>query len=113
MAAAFFTVWLSSCGGGSSGASPATDQTAFNAGYVAYNAKSYTTAAAAFDSMIATYPSSTWADNAQYQIGKTYYDELNYGTAIVEFNKVLANYAALSSADDAQYYMHARCTCWH
>ena len=62
-------------------------------------------ARAAYAAVIASYPLSTWADNAQYQIGKTYYDELNYVAAIPEFSTVLTSYVLPTYADSAQYYL--------
>ena len=45
-----------------------------------------------FNEVLARYPTSTLADNAQYWIGETYYDQKDYDKALEEFAKVEQNY---------------------
>jgi tol-pal system protein YbgF len=45
-----------------------------------------------FKELIAGYPSSPQADNAQFWIGETYYREKWYEKAILEYQKVIENY---------------------
>ncbi len=45
-----------------------------------------------FEKLIATYPKSSQADNAQFWIGETYYREKWYEKAILEYQKVIENY---------------------
>jgi tol-pal system protein YbgF len=45
-----------------------------------------------FEEVLARYPTSELADNAQYWIGEVYYDRKDYGAALEEFRKVEANH---------------------
>lgn len=45
-----------------------------------------------FEKLIATFPKSSQADNAQFWIGETYYREKWYEKAILEYQKVIENY---------------------
>jgi tol-pal system protein YbgF len=45
-----------------------------------------------FEQLIATYPKSQQADNAQFWIGETYYREKWYEKAILEYQKVIEKY---------------------
>ena len=52
----------------------------------------YEGARSGFEKLIATYPKSSFADNAQYWIGECYYREKSYEKAIVEYQKVIEEY---------------------
>ncbi len=50
------------------------------------------TARQGFQKLIATFPKSNHADNAQFWIGETYYQEKWYEKAILEYQKVIEKY---------------------
>lgn len=50
------------------------------------------TAREAFAKLLASYPKSSHADNAQFWIGESYYREKWYQKAILEYQKVIENY---------------------
>ena len=61
----------------------------------------YELAIAAFKAFIETYPSASYADNAQYWLGEANYAKQNYKVALQEFNKVLDNYPRSQKIPDA------------
>lgn len=50
------------------------------------------TARTGFEKLLAAYPQSPYANNAQFWIGETYYREQWYEKAILEYQKVIENY---------------------
>jgi tol-pal system protein YbgF len=61
----------------------------------------YELAIAAFKAFIETYPTASYADNAQYWLGEANYAKQNYKVALQEFNKVLDNYPQSAKIPDA------------
>jgi len=79
----------------------ASDQLAFDAGFVAYNAKNYAGAAAAFDAMLTNYPNSSLRGTAYFYLGKCLYHLNDYAAAITNFDVVLNTYPTNAFADNA------------
>jgi tol-pal system protein YbgF len=73
-------------------ASPASDQALYQEAKKKLDAGNIEAARSDFKKLIADYPSSLHADNAQFWIGETYYREKWYEKAILEYQKVIENY---------------------
>ena len=69
-----------------------SDQTLYAKAKKAFDQGNMKAARKDFEKMIATYPKSQQADNAQFWIGETYYKEKWYEKAILEYQKVIENY---------------------
>jgi tol-pal system protein YbgF len=71
---------------------PASDQTLYQEAKKAFDQGKMEAARKGFEKLIASYPKSQQADNAQFWIGETYYIEKWYEKAILEYQKVIENY---------------------
>jgi tol-pal system protein YbgF len=74
------------------GASPASDMALYQKARKAFDGGKFEVARKGFEKLIATYPKSKWADNAQFWIAETYYRDKRYKRAILEYQKVIENY---------------------
>ncbi|XPS88078.1 YbgF: Tol-Pal system, periplasmic component [Desulfosarcina variabilis str. Montpellier] len=72
--------------------SSTSDQTLYAEAKKSYDQGNMEAARKGFGKLIATYPKSQQADNAQFWIGETYYNEKWYEKAILEYQKVIENY---------------------
>ena len=54
----------------------------------------YEDSIAAFDSYLATYPGSQYADNAQYWLGEAYYVMRQFEPAIEQYQRLIQSYPA-------------------
>jgi tol-pal system protein YbgF len=73
-------------------ANPVSDQALYQEAKKKLDAGNIEAARSDFKELIAGYPSSPHADNAQFWIGETYYREKWYEKAILEYQKVIENY---------------------
>lgn len=73
-------------------AKPASDDALYNDAKKAFDDGNYDASRQRFGELIAAYPQSQHADNAQFWIGETYYREKWYEKAILEYQKVIENY---------------------
>lgn len=69
-----------------------TPRSLYDAAYQDLTRGNHGLALMGFQEVLAQFPDSELADNAQYWIGETYYDQAEYETALEEFRKVPANY---------------------
>jgi tol-pal system protein YbgF len=69
-----------------------TDQSLYQKGVEAFDAKHYPDARSIFGQVITKFPKSEFADNARYWIGESYYAEKDYASAALEFEKVVKDY---------------------
>ena len=70
----------------------ASEQTLYQEAKAAFDNGKMETAREGFEKLIAAYPQSQQADNAQFWIGETYYNQKWYEKAILEYQKVIENY---------------------
>ncbi len=73
-------------------AKPASDQALYGDAKKAFDQGDLEAARKGFEQLIADYPQSPHADNAQFWIGETYYREKWYEKAILEYQKVIEKY---------------------
>jgi tol-pal system protein YbgF len=73
-------------------AKPASDQTLYAEAKKAFDEGNVQAARKGFEQLLADYPQSPHADNAQFWIGETYYREKWYEKAILEYQKVIEKY---------------------
>jgi len=73
-------------------AKPASDQALYSEAKKAFDEGNVQAARKGFEQLIADYPQSPHADNAQFWIGETYYREKWYEKAILEYQKVIEKY---------------------
>lgn len=71
---------------------PASDQALYLEAKQALDNGNVAAAREGFEQLIAAYPQSPQADNAQFWIGETYYQEKWYEKAILEYQKVIEKY---------------------
>ena len=71
---------------------PASDQALYRESKKAFDEGNVEVARKGFQQLIADYPQSSQADNAQFWIGETYYREKWYEKAILEYQKVIEKY---------------------
>lgn len=69
-----------------------SEQTLYRDAKAAFDNGKMEAARGGFEKLIAAYPKSNQADNAQFWIGETYYNEKWYEKAILEYQKVIENY---------------------
>jgi len=74
------------------GARSPGEREAYRKGFDLLKQRRYDEAAAAFNDLLARYPSGEFSDNARYWLGETYYVKRDYSSAIAEFQRVLDNY---------------------
>jgi tol-pal system protein YbgF len=67
-------------------------QTLYLAGKQAFDQGDFKAARENFEKIIATFPNSEHADNAQFWVGEIYYREKWYEKAILEYQKVIEKY---------------------
>lgn len=73
-------------------APPATDQALYLEARQAFDDGNLEDARTGFEKLIADFPTSQHADNAQFWIGETYFREKWYEKAILEYQKVIEKY---------------------
>jgi len=61
----------------------------------------YDVAISLFDAFLETYPTASYADNAQYWVGEANYAKRNYKVALAEFKKVIDQYPNSPKRADA------------
>jgi tol-pal system protein YbgF len=92
-------------GAGGEGALPAgaggDDKTAYQSAFNALKDGQYDRAIAAFQKFLATYPSSSLADNAQYWLGEAYYVNRSFPEAQAAFQQVVDKYPQSRKRPDA------------
>ena len=87
---------------GSAEAAPtSTEQAVYSQAFDALKAGSYSVAIAGFKDFMATYPSSSLAENAQYWLGEAYYVNHDYDAASGAFRAVLKKWPDSRKAPDA------------
>jgi tol-pal system protein YbgF len=69
--------------------SPATEQAEYDKALAILREGRYTEAADAFNRFLASYPGSSYADNASYWLGETYYVTRDFDRALTTFNKLV------------------------
>jgi tol-pal system protein YbgF len=82
-------------------ANPAEEKAAYDQAFQSLKDLRYADAAESFQSFIARYPQSEYADNAQYWLGESYYVTRNYDISLDAFNDLLKNYPDSSKKPDA------------
>jgi tol-pal system protein YbgF len=80
---------------------PVQEQDAYQKAFNQIKEGKYKEAITQFQIFLLTYPSGTYADNAQYWMAESYYVLRDYKAAIVEFGKVLAVYPQSQKIPDA------------
>lgn len=78
-----------------------TDQQAYDAAFALIESREYTSAQAAFESFLATYPASQLRGNAQYWLAETHYAQLEFSVALPEFQRVIDEYPLSTKMPDA------------
>jgi tol-pal system protein YbgF len=73
-------------------APPASDMALYREAKKAFDDGNFKAARKGFEKLIATYPKSRQADNAQFWIAETYYRGKWFEKAILEYQKVIENY---------------------
>jgi TolA-binding protein len=76
----------------------------YEQGLSAYYDRKYETAQEIFERLLADYPNSNLADNAQYWIGECEYGQKHYQTALDAFHKVF-QFDKTEKDDDAQFML--------
>ncbi len=74
------------------GDDPAAARAAYQRAFTLLKQGRYEQAVTAFNEFLATYPNSSYADNAQYWLAESYYVLRRFEQAIVEYQKLVANY---------------------
>src|SRR5512145_3112131 len=82
----------------------APDELLFQEGLALYDQRSYAPAAAKFDLLLATYPSSPRHDNAGYLTGRSSYELALYPEAITKLAAMLAAHPDSPFAGSAFYF---------
>jgi len=77
------------------------DRDAYQAALDRLKSRDYPGAEKALTDMIARYPDSTLADNAQYWLGETYYVEKRYDSALAAFQRVVKDHPDSRKVPDA------------
>ena len=87
--------------GGADNGPSSTEQAVYAQAFDALKAGSYTVAITGFKDFLATYPSSSLAENAQYWLGESYYVNHDYDSAATAFRGVLKKWPDSRKAPDA------------
>jgi tol-pal system protein YbgF len=87
--------------GAGDGASPASDQDAYQSAFALLKDSQYDRAIAAFQKFLAAFPDSTLADNAQYWLGEAYYVNKSFTDAQTAFQRVIDKYPQSRKRPDA------------
>lgn len=82
-------------------ANPAEEKAAYDQAFQSLKDLRYADAAEGFQTFLARYPTSEYADNAQYWLGESYYVTRNYDISLEAFNDLLKNYPDSSKKPDA------------
>ncbi|HET6564315.1 MAG TPA: tol-pal system protein YbgF [Xanthomonadales bacterium] len=80
---------------------PAEEKAAYDQAFQSLKDLRYADAAEGFQTFLARYPESEYADNAQYWLGESYYVTRNYDISLEAFNDLLKNYPDSSKKPDA------------
>ncbi len=88
-------------GGGTTTPAEVTDKTSYQAAFDLLKNGQYDRAIAAFQSFLASYPTSQLADNAQYWLGEAYYVNKSYPQALDAFQRVIDQYPQSRKLPDA------------
>jgi tol-pal system protein YbgF len=86
---------------GTNSAGDATDKASYQAAFDLLKGGQYDRAITAFQSFLATYPTSQLADNAQYWLGEAYYVNKSFPEALAAFQRVVDNYPQSRKLPDA------------
>ncbi len=76
-------------------------QEIYNTGFDQLKQGQYDESIQTFSSLLASYPTSTFADDAQYWTGEAYYVSREFNSALQAFNNVVNNYPGSDRAPDA------------
>ncbi len=82
-------------------ANPVEEKAAYDQAFQSLKDLRYADAAEGFQTFLARYPQSEYADNAQYWLGESYYVTRNYDIALDAFSDLLKNYSDSSKTPDA------------
>ena len=74
------------------GVDPFAEQQAYQGAFELLKTGDYEEAAAAFRQFITTYPTGSYADNAQYWLGETHYITRRFDLALQEFQHLVSTY---------------------
>ena len=74
------------------GVDPFAEQQAYQGAFELLKTGDYEEAAAAFQQFITTYPTGSYADNAQYWLGETHYITRRFDLALQEFQRLVSTY---------------------
>ena len=74
------------------GVDPFAEQQAYQGAFELLKTGDYEEAAAAFRQFITTYPTGSYADNAQYWLGETHYITRRFDLALQEFQRLVSTY---------------------
>jgi tol-pal system protein YbgF len=83
------------------GTSPGGELATYDAAFNALKNSDYPKAFSGFKSVVAAYPSSPLASNAQYWLGEAYYVTRDYPNAIAAFQKVVTDWPDSRKVPDA------------
>ena len=76
-------------------------QEIYNSGFEQLKQGQYNESIQTFSDLLATHPTSTFADDAQYWTGEAYYVNREFDNALQAFNNVVNNYPGSDRAPDA------------
>ena len=79
-------------GAATAGVDPFAEQQAYQGAFELLKAGDYEEAATAFRQFITTYPTGSYADNAQYWLGETHYITRRFDLALQEFQRLVSTY---------------------
>jgi tol-pal system protein YbgF len=82
-------------------ANPADEKAAYDQAFQSLKDLRYADAAEGFQTFLARYPDSEYADNAQYWLGESYYVTRNYDISLEAFDELLQKYPDSSKKPDA------------
>ena len=74
------------------GVDPFAEQQAYQGAFELLKTGDYEEAATAFQKFITTYPTGSYADNAQYWLGETHYITRRFDLALQEFQRLVSTY---------------------
>ena len=80
---------------------PADEKAAYDQAFQSLKDLRYADAAEGFQTFLARYPESEYADNAQYWLGESYYVTRNYDVSLEAFDDLLEKYPDSSKKPDA------------
>lgn len=83
------------------GEADSVEQSAYMKAFGLFSANDYGAAVSSFESLLAEYPASEFAVNAQYWIGECFYTQRDYNKAIEAFSKVIRDYPKGNKVPDA------------